>query len=97
MNDPGTIHWDTVSNGSLDIERSHGDGEIIAEMAAKFAATDVRVDYTLVGRLDSSAFEVMDQLDFCVNMKGFLSNVTKPQIDRTLRIFCSRKVFKCLL
>jgi hypothetical protein len=69
----------------------------MAEMAAKFAATDVRVDHTLVGRLGSSALEVVDQLDFCVNMKGFLANVVEPRVDRTLRIFCARKVFKCLL
>lgn len=88
---------DTVSNGNLDIERSHGGEENNGRDGSKFFCCRYKVDYMLVGPLSSSALEIVDQLDFCVKMKGFLSNVIVTQADGTLRIFCARKVFKCLL
>jgi hypothetical protein len=51
---------DTVSNGNLDIERSHGGEGNNGRDGSKVFVTDIRVDYTLVGRLDSSALEVVD-------------------------------------
>jgi hypothetical protein len=34
--------------------------ETMVEMVANYFVTDIRVDYMLVGRLDSSALEVVD-------------------------------------
>jgi hypothetical protein len=59
----------------------------VAEIAAKFATANIRVD--------SSALEVVDQLNFRVDMHGFLANVVESQVNGALRIFCARKVFAC--
>ena len=67
----------------------------VAEIAAKLAAADIRVNSSLVNRLGSSAPEVVDQLNFRVNMQEFLANVIESQVNGALRIFCARKVFAC--
>lgn len=65
----------------------------VAEMNAKIAPANIRVDHSLVGRLGSSALEVVDQLDFRVDMQTLLANVVEFQVDRALRLFCARKTF----